>query len=128
MEHLANYIRDPKQRAYMKAVMEGREPGVTLTADEYEEAANDFINGMDKVLAEADELIARHKMGDITEAVSLSYIAKNYFGKSRAWLMQKVNGNTVNGKKAAFTPSESRQMREALQDLSRKLSRAALAF
>lgn len=128
MENPVNNIKDPKQRAYMEAVTEGRTPDVTLTADELEQAANEFIGGMDKALAEADELIARHKMGDITEAISLSYIAKTYFGKSRGWLMQKVNGNTVNGKKAAFTPSESRQMREALQDLSRKLSKAALAF
>jgi hypothetical protein len=128
MEHLTDYIKDPKQRAYMEAVTEGKTPDVTLSADELEEAAKDFIGGMDKALAEADELIARHKLGDIPEAISLSYIAKTYFGKSRGWLMQKVNGNTVNGKKAAFTASESRQMREALLDLSNKLSKAALAF
>ena len=128
MEHLTDYIKDPKQRAYMEAVTEGKTPGVTLSADELEEAAKDFIDGMDKALAEADELIARHKLGDIPEAISLSYIAKTYFGKSRGWLMQKVNGNIVNGKKATFTPSESRQMREALLDLSNKLSKAALAF
>ena len=128
MEHLTDYIKDPKQRAYMEAVTEGKTPGVTLSADELEEAAKDFIDGMDKALAEADELIARHKLGDITEAISLSYIAKTYFGKSRGWLMQKVNGNIVNGKKTTFTPSESRQMREALLDLSNKLSKAALAF
>lgn len=128
MEHLTNRIKDPKQRTYIEAVMEGRKPNVNLTADELEEAANGFIEGMDNVLAEADELIARHKMGSISEAVSLSYIAKTYFGKSRAWLMQKVNGNMVNGKRAALTPAESQQMREALQDLSEKLSKVALAF
>ena len=125
---MTNHIKDPKQRAYMEAVTEGRTADVTLSADELEEAAKDFIGGMDKALAEADELIARHKLGDIPEAISLSYVAKTYFGKSRGWLMQKVNGNTVNGKKAAFTASESRQMREALLDLSNKLSQAALAF
>lgn len=128
MEHLTDYIKDPKQRAYMEAVTEGKTPEVTLSADELEEAAKDFIDGMDKALVEADEQIARHKLGDIPEAISLSYIAKTYFGKSRGWLMQKVNGNTVNGKKAAFTASESRRMREALLDLSNKLSQAALAF
>lgn len=128
MDKPTDSIKNPKQRAYIEAVMEGRTPDVTLTADELEEAANGFIDGMDKTLAEADEMIARHKMSGIAEAVSLSYIAKNYFGKSRAWLMQKVNGNTVNGKRAAFTPSESQQMREALLDLSQKLSKAALAF
>jgi hypothetical protein len=42
--------------------------------------------------------------------------------------MQKVNGNTVNGKQAAFTDAERKQFREALQDISKQLSTAALAF
>ena len=125
---ITDTIRNPRAKAYFEGVSTGKKPEIKLTADEYEEAANDILDGMDKALAETDELIARYKMGDIPEAVSLSYIAKTYFGKSRGWLMQKVNGNTVNGKKATFTPAESRQMREALQDLSQKLSKAALAF
>ena len=128
MEKAVNNIKDPKIRAYFEDITENRKPSIQLSADEYEEGASQFDEGLRKALAEADELIARHKMGDIAEAVSLSYIAKAYFGKSRAWLMQKVNGNTVNGKKAAFTPDESQRMREALQDLSKKLSKAALAF
>lgn len=128
MENPVNNIKDPKIRAYFEDITESRKPTIALSADEFEEGVNQFDEGMKKVLAEADEMIARHKMGSITEAVSLSYIAKTYFGKSRAWLMQKVNGNMVNGKKASFTPSESQRMREALQDLSDKLSKAALAF
>lgn len=128
MENPVNNIKDPKTRAYFKDITEKRNPTVALSADKFEEGVSQFDEGLRKALAEADEMIARHKMSGIAEAVSLSYIAKNYFGKSRAWLMQKVNGNTVNGKRAAFTPSESQQMREALLDLSQKLSKAALAF
>lgn len=128
MEKPVNNIKDPKIRSYFEDITEKRQPTVDLTADEYEEGVRQFNEGLDKVLAEADEMIARHKIGSITEAVSLSYIAKTYFGKSRGWLMQKVNGNMVNGKRASFTPSESQRMREALQDLSDKLSKAALAF
>lgn len=128
MENPVNNIKNPKTKAYFEDITEKRKPSVELTADEFEEGISQFDEGLRKVLAEADEMIARHKMGDITEAVSLSYIAKTYFGKSRAWLMQKVNGNTVNGKRAAFTADESQRMREALQDLSDKLSKAALAF
>lgn len=128
MEKPVNNIKDPKIRAYFEDITEKREPAVVLTADEFEEGARQFDEGLRKVISESEELIARHKMGSITEAVSLSYIAKTYFGKSRAWLMQKVNGNMVNGKRASFTPSESQRMREALQDLSDKLSKAALAF
>ena len=42
--------------------------------------------------------------------------------------MQKVNGNTVNGKTAAFTESERQQFREALQDLSKRISAIAMTI
>jgi hypothetical protein len=131
MENPVNSIKDPKIRAYFEDITEKRTPVTTLTADELEEGAKQFIEGLDKALAEGDEMIARarlSKLGDVPEAISFSYIAKKYFGKSRGWLMQKVNGNMVNGKKATFTEDERRQFRAALQDISKQLSIAALAF
>ena len=108
-----NNIKDPKVRAYFEDITEGKEPSVRLSADELEKGINQFDEGMKKALAEGDEMIIRAKMGEMAKALSLSYIAQKYFGKSRAWLMQKVNGNTVNGKTAAFTESE-RQKQENL--------------
>jgi len=131
MENPVNSIKDPKIRAFYEDITEKRQPTATLSADEIEEGANQFIEGLDKALAEGDEMIARARLarlGDVPEAISFSYIAKKYFGKSRGWLMQKVNGNMVNGKQAAFTEDERRQFRAALQDISKQLSIAALAF
>ena len=48
--------------------------------------------------------------------------------ESRARLMQKVNGNTVNGKAAAFKESERQQFREALQDLSKRIYAVAMTI
>ena len=73
-----------------------------MTAEEYEQDINEFDDGMRKIIAEADEMIFRAKLGDLPEALSFSYIAQKYFGKSRGWLMQKVNGNKVNGKMSYF--------------------------
>jgi soluble cytochrome b562 len=128
MERPTSNIKNPKIRAYMEAVTEGKPTADKLTADEYEEGVSQFIEGLDTALAQADEMIARAKLGDVPEAISFSYIAKKYFGKSRGWLMQKVNGNMVNGKQAAFTEDERKQFRAALQDISKQLSIAALAF
>ena len=128
MERPTSNIKNPKIRAYMEAVTEGKPTADKLTADEYEEGVSQFIDGLDTALAQADEMIARAKLGDVPEAISFSYIAKKYFGKSRGWLMQKVNGNMVNGKQAAFTEDERKQFRAALQDISKQLSIAALAF
>ncbi|MBR1410793.1 MAG: DUF5053 domain-containing protein [Prevotella sp.] len=128
MERPTDNIKNPKIRAYMENVTEGKPNVEKISGAELEEGMNQFIQGLDKTLAEADEMIARHRLGEIPEAISFSYIAKKYFGKSRGWLMQKLNGNKVNGKQASFTDGERQQFREALQDLSKKLSAAAMIF
>lgn len=126
MERATNNIKDSKTKAYFEAIADGIEPTTKLSADDYEKGLKQFIEGVDKALDEADELIFRSKLGDMPEFISFSYIAKKYFGKSRAWLMQKVNGNTVHGKQATFTDKERKQFREALQDISKKLANVAM--
>ena len=128
MERITDNIKDPKTKKFFENVVNETPQTEQISAEQFLEGVSKITDNMEKVADMAREDTARRLMGDIPEAISLSYIAKTYFGKSRAWLMQKVNGNTVNGRKAGFTPSESRKMREALQDLSQKLSKAALAF
>ena len=128
MEKATNNIKDAKVKAYFDAVTEGKTPAEKLTADEYEAGIEQFEKGIRKALSESDELVFRAKLGDMPEALSFSYIAQKYFGKSRSWLMQKVNGNTVNGKPARFTDQEREQFRDALQDLSKKLSALAVTL
>lgn len=125
MERATNNIKDAKAKAYFEDVVNGKEPAEKLSADDYEKGLDQFLDGMSNALDEADELIFRSKLSDVPEYISFSYIAKNYFGKSRAWLMQKVNGNVVHGKQASFTDKERKQFREALQDISKKLSSVA---
>ena len=121
MENPENSIKDPKIKKYFEEITDERPHATILSGDEFEEGVNQFIEGLDKALAEGTEMIARAKLGDVPEAISFSYIAKKYFGKSRGWLMQKVNGNIVNGKQAAFTEDERKQFRAALQDISKQL-------
>lgn len=68
-----------------------------------------------------DELI-RNRLKTVLPAISLAYIAKTYFHKSRSWLHQRINGNTVNGVPAKFSQEELHTLDAALQDLSAKLS------
>ena len=76
MEKATVNIKDPKIRAYFDDVTEGKSPAVTLTADEYEQGVEQFDNAMRKIIADADEMIFRAKLGDLPDALSLSYIAK----------------------------------------------------
>jgi hypothetical protein len=75
---------------------------------------------------ELDARIIRKKLGNVPDAISMSYIAKNYFGKTKTWLYQRLNGNKVNGKEARFTETEARQLQDALHDLGHRLSTIVL--
>jgi len=69
----------------------------------------------------ATDLAMRQKLESVIPAISMVYIAKNYFNKTDAWLYQRINGNIVNGKPAHFTPDEKNKLAHALRDLSIKL-------
>jgi hypothetical protein len=84
--------------------------------------------GLDATLQAAEELIMANKLGDISHAISLSYIANTYFGKSRSWLYQRLNGHKVNGKQAQFSTEEKEKFAFALNDLSRQLKETSLKF
>ena len=60
-------------------------------------------------------------LGEISDALSLSYIAKQYFGKNKSWLYQRLNNATVNGKPVSFTQDELKTLADSLCDLSNRL-------
>ena len=66
-------------------------------------------------------VLIRQQMEDILPFISLAYMAKTYFGKSRQWLYQRVNGLMVNGKPAQFTQAELDILNHALRDMGQKL-------
>ncbi len=70
----------------------------------------------------AQEELVRNRIKSVLPAISLSYIAKTYFNKSRSWLTQRINGNMVNGTQAKFTQDELHTLDFALKDLSTKLA------
>ena len=111
MQAKYNALPEDQREAYKKA----SESGLKATVD----ACNDFIE-------RAEEAILRDKLGELPEAISFSYIAKKYFGKSRNWLYQRINGNIVNGKKARFTDNELQTFLNALKDVSEMIHQTSL--
>ncbi|MDD4515172.1 DUF5053 domain-containing protein [Massilibacteroides sp.] len=95
------------------------------TDSEKEKFLNDFQEEAKKACDEAEELIEvitmRDQLDPILPYISLSTIASEYFGKSRNWLYQRINGNLVNGKPAKFTADEKRLFRNAINDIINKL-------
>ncbi len=53
--------------------------------------------------------------------INKSELASQYFGKTRAWFSQKLNGCMVLDKKKSFTEEEYHQLAEAFRDLARRL-------
>lgn len=51
----------------------------------------------------------------------ISYIAKKYFGKSSAWLQQRLNGYRVRGKLYELTAEQKALFNSAVQEIARKI-------
>lgn len=66
-------------------------------------------------------LSIKEQVKEISEIVSLKYIAKNYFGKSASWLSQRINGSPVRGKIYSLKESELDTLNSAIQDIGKKL-------
>ena len=90
------------------------------------ESMRRFLEGAQANLEDLDASIIKKKLGEMPKALSMSYIARRYFGKTSTWLYQRINGNKVNGKEARFTNDEAHKLQEALHDLGSKLSAIVL--
>ncbi len=62
---------------------------------------------------------------DIAIYIKWGNISKDYFGLSRSWIYQRLNGYDGNGKTSEFTESQKETLRNALRDIARKLNEAA---
>ena len=73
------------------------------------------IDSLDK------RITIREQMSEIIDLIPISYIAKNYFGKSRAWLYQRINGYKVRGRVYSLNEKEVETFNRALKDISHKI-------
>jgi len=64
----------------------------------------------------------KERLAPVLPAISVAYIAREYFHKSRYWLTKKLNGSPVNGAPAKFTPEELDTLDKALKDLAARIA------
>ncbi|WP_308235843.1 DUF5053 domain-containing protein [Prevotella sp.] len=83
--------------------------------------AKAFVNAkLDSI--EGDVTTLRSRISDEDyKLLPLSFIAKHYFGKSSAWLSQRLNGTLVRGKTYTLNEEQKRILNEALQDISLRI-------
>lgn len=140
-----SYITDPKAREEIERLMsekdeisemyeQKRQQRMAAMTEDERKAYDEMIKKASKDIAEglerdADELYSKaikEKLAEVSEGLSLAYIAKQYFGKSKEWLYQRLNGSVVNGKQAGFKREEVVQLQLAIRDFGNKLSTVTL--
>ena len=79
-----------------------------------------ITKGVGQVAEELESI--RHQLeADEYKLLPLSYIATHYFGKSKAWLYQRVNGLKVRGRRYTLNEEQRATFNAAVQDISRRI-------
>lgn len=99
--------------------------------EEASEIADFLLNGYKELGQEAEEMknyvTVKQQIAPYADIIPLGYIAKKYFGKSTAWLSQRINGTKVRGKVYTLSKEDLETFNFALQDISRKLGSISIA-
>ncbi len=67
----------------------------------------------------------KQTLSDIILDISWARLSMKYFGKSRSWLHQKLDGKNSNGGEGGFSETEKAELRLALKDLAARIEAAA---
>ena len=87
--------------------------------DETQKIFDDFMEeGLADVEVEIED-IRRQINDEDYRLLPISYIAKKYFGKSHAWLSQRINGTKVRGHVYTLNDEQKRIFNNAMDDLSK---------
>lgn len=129
----------------LRAIMDGNAPGMEqaykakfdyINANYTSEADREAIGGFlldsyKQMNTEADELLHQaekaKELRKMKEIIPVSYIARHYFGKSTAWLQQRLYGYKVRGRVYTLTAEDRRKFDDALQDIARQISSFSIA-
>ena len=65
--------------------------------------------------------IRKFRGAEVLEHINCAYVARRFFNRTRAWFIQRLNNNAVNGKPVSFTEAELRTLRYALRTLSNEI-------
>ena len=67
----------------------------------------------------------KQALADILLDISWARLSTRYFGRSRSWLHQKLDGRNSNGGEGDFTDEEKARLKDALNDLAARIAAAA---
>ena len=102
------------------------------TNEDDREAIGDFLlDNYKQMNTEADELLRRvekaQELRRMKEIIPVSYIARHYFGRSAAWLQQRLYGYKVRGRVYTLSTDDRLKFDAALQDIAKQISSFSIA-
>lgn len=102
------------------------------TTEADQEAIGNFIlDSYKEMNEEADELLQQtekaKELRKMKEIIPVSYIARHYFGKSAAWLQQRLYGYKVRGRVYTLSQEDRRKFDDALQDIANQIRSFSIA-
>ena len=71
--------------------------------------------------AEGGTKVLREQIQEYYELLPLAYIARQYFGKTRSWLYQRLNGYSVRGKVYSLNDEQKAIFNNAVQDIAQTI-------
>ena len=89
---------------------------------------NAVMESARQTLESAKVLKVKEQLEKVSSIISMSYIAKNYFKKSKSWFSQRLNEFDVNGKPVKFTSDEIETLNFAISDISNKLGSFRVSY
>ena len=121
IRQLAERNRMAKTADEKEAIAKEMEALKNQNPEAFTEALESLIHTTAK---EVEDLTIAEKMGEVTKMISMAYIAKTYFGKSRSWLYHKFSGMN-NGVSDDFNDIDRDRLKAALNDIAARVSAAA---
>lgn len=119
-------LRNEWIEAATPAERQGIDAQIRKLADGFpEEFDRAFYEGAVKAADAARGFNVRREIDAVAPMINFSYIAENYFHRSRAWLSQRLNGSAVNGKPVSLSTDDIATLASALADMGGKVSAAA---
>lgn len=85
-----------------------------------------FFDKEMKEMAKGIEDLRKQIDAEKYKILPLSYIAKNYFGKSSSWLLQRINGYKVRGRTYSLTDEQKNIFNKAVKEVAEKISSVKL--
>lgn len=123
LRELFNNITPGKEEEYKTRFLSIQE---RYTSPEDAEAIGDFIldnfKYMNQEIEELNRMITiQEQLAKDKEIIPIAYIARTYFGKSTAWLQQRLYGYKVRGKVYKLSDKDLSIFNNALQDISKRI-------